>query len=112
MVEIFKAIIFQTDEVLVRAEALLGIIHLIEEINRLFLALKDLDFLIGGGALAGNALYFANHVAKLRRLHQLAVSGPGCSRDALVDERPTEVICACHEADLGELGTLLDPGDL
>src|SRR3989338_5038876 len=112
VIEIFKAIIFQTDEVPVRAEALLGIIHLIEEINRFFLTLKDLDFLIGGGALARNAPHFANHVAKLRRLHQLAVSGPGCSRDALVDQCPAEVIGPCHEADLGELGTLLDPGDL
>src|SRR5690242_11914591 len=111
-IKITKTILLQLDKILIGSEALLRIIHLVEQIAVLRFRLEYTDFFVGGGALGRNTAHFTNHAAKLGRFHQLAVRSTGCGRDALVDQGAAEVIGSGKKRDLRKLRSFLAPGDL
>jgi|SRR3990172_1098138 len=45
VIKVFESVVFQTDQIVVRAEALSGVFHCIEQVDRLIFGLKNSDFL-------------------------------------------------------------------
>src|SRR5581483_10086721 len=97
----------------IRSEACVRVLDDVERARLVVTGIGvDVEDTVRGRALRRNSAEVADETAQLARRNELAVARAGGCRDALVDERPAQVVGPRVQQQLGELRPFLDPGAL